>query len=288
MKALRSFLKRNMKLYFRDKAALILSFLTLIIIILLFALFLYDLNMPKALEGHAEAGFYLNSWLIAGMVAVASVTTTLGAFGVMVDDKTKKLYKDFYTAPISRASVTAGYILNAAIIGLLMSFLTLLFGEIYILIFGGKLLSFGEFVKVFGIIVLSSLSNTALLSFIISFVKTSNVFSTLSILIGTLVGFIAGVYIPIGMLPQGVQYFMKIFPFTHSAALLRQVFMTAPMTAIFEGAPEELIAANKASMGTSLNLGDYVMPAWLSVVYLIVVIVLFFSLTVYNLSRKKK
>ena len=45
----------------------------------------------------------MDSWLIAGILAVTSISTTLGAFGVIVDDKAKKIEKDFRCSPISRS-----------------------------------------------------------------------------------------------------------------------------------------------------------------------------------------
>lgn len=44
-------------------------------------------------------------------------------------------------------------------------------------------------------------------------------------IISSVIGFLAGIYIPLGVLPQAIQYVGILFPVTHSASLLRQVMM---------------------------------------------------------------
>ncbi len=52
----------------------------------------------------------MNSWLVSGLLTVTSITTTMGAFGIMIDDKVQKINKDFDSSPIKRSSITGGYI----------------------------------------------------------------------------------------------------------------------------------------------------------------------------------
>ena len=93
------FAKRNLKVYFRDKGSVFFSILSVLIVIGLYAFFLGD-QLIKSVESFDESRtneikFLVNSWLIAGILSVTSISTTLGAFGVIVDDKVKKIDKDF-------------------------------------------------------------------------------------------------------------------------------------------------------------------------------------------------
>jgi multidrug/hemolysin transport system permease protein len=101
------FIKRNLKLYFRDKSAVFFSLLSVFIIIALYAVFLGDAWMSGSMKQIENARELMNDWLIAGLLSVASVTTTMGAFGVMIDDKTRKIDKDFYSSPIKRSKITS-------------------------------------------------------------------------------------------------------------------------------------------------------------------------------------
>ena len=94
--------------------------------------------------GIENAQLLMNNWLIAGILAVASTTTTMGAFGVMVEDKAKKIYKDFYSSPITRASITGGYLTSAFIIGVLMSSVALAIGQIFIIIQVWRTAGYGD------------------------------------------------------------------------------------------------------------------------------------------------
>ena len=281
-----TFIKRNVKLFFRDKSAVFFSLLAVFIIIGLYALFLGDVwleDFPD-IEG---ARFLMDSWLIAGLLAVTSVTTTLGAFSVMVEDKSKKIAKDFYSAPIKRRSITGGYLFSVFIIGVIMSIVALVLSEAYVLLNGGELLGVIEALKVFGIILLATLSNTALMCFIVSFFKSQNAYATASTIIGTLIGFIAGIYLPIGTLPEAVQTVVKVFPVSHAAVLMRQAVMDVPIDAAFAGAPQEALDGFNSMMGVSYKFGDFTVTPWMSIAFLVVTGILFYGLAMMKMAKKR-
>jgi len=122
-------LKRNMKLYFRDKAALFFSVLSILIIVLLFLLFLgqmVDWGTAEIRDG----------WLMAGLLATAAITTSIGAFDIVISDKLNKTAKGFYASPVKRSHITAAYILSPFIAGVLMTTLTAIGFGIYIVATG--------------------------------------------------------------------------------------------------------------------------------------------------------
>jgi multidrug/hemolysin transport system permease protein len=95
----------------------------------------------------------------------------------------------------------------------------LIVAEVYILANGGELMDPGTVFKVLGLILLSTFTNTSIVLFITSFFKSNNAFATASTIIGTLIGFLTGIYLPIGQLPDVVQWVVKVFPVSHSAVL---------------------------------------------------------------------
>ena len=86
--------KRNLKVFFRDRSSVFFSLLAVFIIIALYAVFLGD-TITGGMEDVDGIDFLMNSWIIAGILAVISMTSTLGAFGIMVEDRAKKIVKDF-------------------------------------------------------------------------------------------------------------------------------------------------------------------------------------------------
>lgn len=281
-------LLRNLRVYFRDKASVFFSLLSVIIIILLYALFLGDAWAGSSIfSGAKGVRNLMDSWLMAGLLAVVSVTSTMGAFGIMVEDKSRKIIKDFYSSPLSRPGLTGGYILSAFLIGLLMSLITAAFAILYIIARGGSFPTLLALAKTAGLILISTLSNTSIVLFLISFINSANAFSTASTLIGTLIGFLTGIYMPIGQLPPAVQTLIKFVPTSHAAALLRQVLMEKPLSMVFAGAPEGTVTNFEETMGVTLKLGGHTFTAADHLLVLAAAAVLFFLLSLWSLSRKK-
>ena len=147
-------IKRNLRIFFRDRAAVFFSLLGVFIIIGLYVLFLGDMiqnyvrNVPTV--GDASR-FLMDSWIMAGVIAAASITTCMGAFGIMIDDNVNQIIKDFKVAPIKNWQLVLGYIVSSILIGLGMSLITLALAEIYIVAFGGTFLPFPVFLKTLGL-----------------------------------------------------------------------------------------------------------------------------------------
>jgi multidrug/hemolysin transport system permease protein len=284
---MRAFAVRNLRLFFRDRTSVFFSLLSAFIIIGLYVLFLGDV-WTGSLKDMSGVRFLMDSWIMAGLLAVTSMTTTMGAFGIMIDDRAKKISKDFYSSPIKRSSLTSGYIIGSYIIGVIMTLITLLLAEIYIVANGGSILSLTALLKVIGLILLSSMTSTSFILFIVSFFKSTNAFATASTIIGTLIGFLTGIYLPIGQLPDAVQFVIKIFPVSHAAALMRQVMMEAPLSNTFVGAPAEAAEQFRQFMGVDLQFGSTTVSALTSIGILVLTAVVFFLLSMLSLSRKRK
>lgn len=109
-----------------------------------------------------------------------------------------------------------------------------------------------------------------------------------STIIGTMIGFLTGIYLPLGQLPSTVQYVVKVFPVSHAAALFRQVLMEAPINATFANAPQEAITEFENTMGVTFKFGDTLISPYVSIGVLILTAVIFFLLALLNISRKKK
>lgn len=274
--------KRTMRIYFRDKSAVFFSLMAVLIIIGLYVLFLGDV-WTQGMD-FENAKQMMDAWIMSGLLAVIPFTTTMGAFGIMIDDRHKKISKDFYSSPVRRSSLAGGYILGAFVIGVIMSVLAFILAEVYLVANGAAFPEFYTLLKIIGLIVLTSFSNTVLLFFIVSFLKSQNAFSTASSIIGTLIGFLTGIYLPIGMLPNAVQIVVKIFPVSHSAVLFRQIMMEP----IMKDLPAEITKELNEQLGVKLYWGGEPISWVLSLVVVVATAVLFGALSTVNISRKKK
>lgn len=282
-----SIVKRNVKVFFRDKTSVFFSLLSVFIIIGLYVLFLGDLIVGN-MGGTEGARFLIDSWIMAGVIAVTSITTTMGAFGAIIEDETKKINKDFAASPIKRYQLAGGYILSSWIIGIIMCLVALVLAEVYIIIYGGHILPIRNLLKLLGLIPLSVLSGSALGYFIISFIKSANAYGTANTILGTLIGFLTGIYIPLGNLPSSVQTVVKIFPVSHAGALFRQVMMDEPIQQFFGNAPAQTTTAFKEEMGVIFSVGGVELQPWHHILILVATAVLFYALGIWRISRKKR
>lgn len=280
-------IKRNLKIFFRDKANVFFSLLAVLIIIGLYIVFLGK-NLKGALGDAEGAQFVMDSWIMAGIISVSGVTTTMGAFGVMIDDRSNKIIKDFAVSPIRTSKLAAAYISSSFIVGVTMSLATFILAEAYIVMNGGALLAPLAVLKVFGLILLTVLTSSAMVYFMTSLFTSQNAFSTASTILGTIIGFLAGVYVPIGQFSDNIQMLIKLFPLTYAAALMRTVMMEQPMAVTFKGAPAGMTEEFNRMMGNTILFGDYAVTPIVSLLILFATAALFYGLSVLTISRKMK
>ncbi|MGG4268465.1 ABC transporter permease, partial [Peribacillus simplex] len=193
MKSLYHLISRNNKIYRRDRTLLLLSLLSVFIVILLYAVFLQQTQIDtiKELVGSTKASkAMVNEWMVAGLLSITAVTTTLGAFGIMVKDKESKKTNDFLTAPLSRSTIQLSYVINSFGIGLFFSLLAFVGCELFLVLAGSEIMSGANILKVLGIIVLSVALSSSINLFLTLFIHTQNAFSTLSTIVGTAIGFL--------------------------------------------------------------------------------------------------
>lgn len=287
--------KRNIKLYFRDKTSVIFSLFAVLVIIALNIFFLTD-SLNKGMSEVPNIEVLVGTWLVAGIVAVTTTTTALGALNTMVEDKSRKIYKDFYTSPLKRSSLAGGYIISCVVVGIIMSVIAFAAGMAYIVYLGGDLPSVETILKTLGIIVLAVLANGSLVFFITSLLKTSGAFSALSTVIGTLIGFLMGIYMPVGNLPEGMQWVVKLFPCTYSASALRTLLMDDLLEETFSSMPAVIPEGYEGFtrtdfehfMGVNFEFGDYSTNLTTAIIVMAVTAVGCYLLSILTVSRKNK
>lgn len=277
--------RRNITIFFRDKANVFFSMLVVLITIGIYVLFLGD-NLTSGM-GISNAQPLIDKWIMAGILATTSLTTTLGAFGIMVSDRNTKIDKDFLSTPIADAKRVAGYLVGTFAIGFIMTIFTFFIAQIYLYLSHGDLFNFIELLALLGITLISVLSSTAMMYLIVELFNSPMAYETAVSVISSIVGFIAGVYIPLGTLPRFVQYIGMLFPVTHGAALFRQVMMQGEMAIAFQSAPVEVVRDFEHLMGNTFQIGGTVITPVMSVAYLVLTTLIFYGGAVL-LSRRKK
>jgi multidrug/hemolysin transport system permease protein len=225
-------------------------------------------------------------WTLAGIVVVNSVTITLSMIGIMVEDQVQKRLSSFYVSPVNRTVFVMGYVIAAVIMGIIMCILTVVVGEVYFGICGYGLLTFEQTGKILIFIVLNVFTSASMVFLILNFVHTGSALSGVSTIIGTLVGFMAAIYLPMGMLPEKVQTVLKCFPLVHGSSFLREIFTQQIMTKTFENCPKELIDSYKEYMGMTITWSKEVISDMVKVAFLLISGIIFIGVSAVLQKRR--
>lgn len=244
--ALSRLVRRNLKLFLKDKAAVFFSLLAPMIVLLLFLLFLGDMQVDTVAVFLDAAGVaytdktvhaFVDSWMFAGVMGVACITVSFGANGVMVEDKQHGLLDDYTASPVRGWVVTAAYFIFNFIVTSLICLSVLFVSFIYLAAFGRFYMNAATAFALIGLTLVSALSATVITVFIASFFQSNNAFSAFSGILSAAVGFVIGAYMPLSMYPKAIQYIVLFVPGSYSAALYRSLFMQAPLDALCGSVP---------------------------------------------------
>ncbi|OEH93842.1 ABC transporter permease [Bacillus solimangrovi] len=282
---------RNNKIFRRDRTLVLLSLLSVGIVILLYAVFLQktQIDHVEQIVGSSQAvKSMVNEWMVAGLLTITAVTSTLGAFGIMVRDKESKKMSDFLIAPISRVKIQLSYVVNAFIIGLFNSLVALIGCELFLLLTGSAMLSLVNLMKVLGIIILLVALASAINLLLVLFIHSQNAFSTLSTIVGTSIGFLCGVYVPIGSLPNAVQHLIMYFPVSHISVLFRQVLMEDSIQKVFQHARPEQVLEYKLHLGVVYKMNNQLINYSTSIWIIIISMILFIAVSMVTFNKQNK
>lgn len=291
---------RNLKLYFRDKGAVFFSLLSMLIVIGLMLFFLGDMNIEgltdllgqftgrTIAQDKKNAELLIFSWTCAGIISINAVTVTMAVYTIMIKDRVSGKLNSIYTAPISRTVIAAGYIAAAWLASILVCVITLFLTELYGVIKGLDAFSFSEHLELIGMIMANSFVYTALMYLVTMIAKTEGAWSGLGTVVGTLVGFLGGIYIPIGALADVVGNIMKCTPVIYGTAMFRSVMMKGMLDKTFSGVPDEVISEYRESMGIDLEIFGRGIDAGEELCLLLLCGILFLAIGVIALKYSRK
>ncbi|HIY96121.1 MAG TPA: ABC transporter permease [Candidatus Borkfalkia excrementigallinarum] len=226
--------RRNLKIFLKDKANVFFSLLAPLIVLALYALFLGRVQADGLLAalqemgvagGESEVRAFCDSWMLAGSVSCACITVPLCACGVMVTDRSRGISADLRVAPLQSWVSSAAYFLAVVAAGLAIGAVVLAVCFIWLAAAGAWALTVADVFGCIGALVLSVLCSSALLVFVVGFIRSQGAFTGLNIIFGTVVGFLIGAYMPITYFPKGVQYFTLFIPGSYTAGLFRNFMM---------------------------------------------------------------
>ncbi len=281
-------IKRHLMLYLRNRWAVFFSFLSVLIILGLFLLFLGNMFQGGPLGEHPDGEAFIYTWIFSGILFVSTVTVPLGFLGIMVRDFETKAINDFYVSPLDRRHIVVSYFVAAVVISLALSIVNLIVGQLYLWFKFGFVLAFANWLGIFGLLLLSSMLFSSIFFYVVTYVKTSNTHGTLSTLVGTLIGFLAGLYVSVGALPDFTRYILSLLPTLQMSSAFRLIYMDALIQSVFSGADPSVASRERMFLAIDLQLGDFTFSLWMLILIGIAWTLVFMTLSMLRLKSFKK
>ena len=270
-------LKRNFILYFRNRSGVFFSLLGALISFLLYIIFLQK-NLTDAWSQLPDNTNLLNKWLMGGTLAVTGMTTSFTALTQMVQDRENQVDQDLFLTDLGSWGLQASYLISSIVI----SFVMQMFMYAVMSFYFKESPVISHLPEIALIMLLSSLLSSLVNVLLIYRFQSVDSLGKLATIVGTASGFLVGTYIPIGVLPDSAQFFMKCTPATYIASLYRQVLMKERLETAFSG-NNSLLQEFQEKMGIQINWQELLTK---EETYFIVVIISFVAILLWLLFVK--
>ena len=263
-------LKRNVKLFLRDKGMVFTSLITPLILLVLFATFLNNVYRDSFTQNLPE-GFDVSNKIISGMVggelcssliAVSCVTVAFCANFLMVQDKVNGARDDLLTSPVKQSTLALAYYVATVISTLTICMIATALCLVYIAC-TGWFLSFADVMLILADVVILTLFGTVLSAIVNTFLSSQGQITAVGTIVSAGYGFICGAYMPLSQFGAGIRNAVMFLPGTYGTSLVRNHMMNGVFKEMSAtGFPAEVVEGIKDSVdcnlyffGKSVNIG---------------------------------
>lgn len=249
MMGLGSLIKRNTKLFFKDKGLFFTSLITPLILLVLYVTFLGNvyhdsfatafpegMEVPEKLLDAAVGG-----QLISSLLAVCCVTVAFCSNMLMVQDKVTGARKDLTITPVKNTTMALGYYISTLVSTLAICLIAAGAGFLYL---GnvGWYLSGKDVMLILSDVFLLVMFGVALSSIINFFLSSQGQISAVGSIVSSMYGFLCGAYMPISQFSEGLRNTLAFLPGTYATSLLRNHTLRGVFAELeADNYPEEII-----------------------------------------------
>lgn len=298
MTGISALIKRNIKLYFRDKGMFFSSLITPIILLILFVTFLGSIYRDSFASALSAAGINADAILIDGCVggqlissllAVTCITVAFCSNLIMIKDKTSGARRDLTVSPLHLSTLGFSYYL-AALISTLIINLTATAVSLAYLAFVGWYLSSADVLLLILDVFLLTMFGTALSSCVNFFLSSDGQASAVGTIVSAGYGFICGAYMPVSNFSPVLQKILSFLPGTYGTVLLRNHAMRGAFRQMTkDGIPQEVI--EKICDSVDCNLYFFGEKVSVSAMYMVLCASILLFIGIYiavNLIKEKR
>lgn len=257
-------IKRNVKLFLKDKGMVLSAMITPVILLVLYATFLEKVYRDT-FQSNLPEGFEVSSKIISGLVggelcssliAVSCITVAFCANFLMVADKVTGARDDLLMSPVKKSTLALGYYVATVASTLIICLIATALCFIYLACVGWYL-SFADVVLVFADVLILTLFGTILSAIVNTFLTSQGQISAVGAIISAGYGFICGAYMPMSQFGAGLRNTLMLLPGTYGTSLVRNHMMGGVFKEMgAQGFPAEVVEGIKDSVDCNLYFFD--------------------------------
>ena len=297
MKTLKALIKRNIKLFFKDKGMFLTSLITPCILLILYISFLGNVYKDSFLMTLPE-GFvysdklvngYVGAQLISSILAVSCVTVSFCSNMLMVQDRANGVIRDLTVSPLKPYTLAVGYYLATLASTLMICFFATGICLVYCSIVGFYM-SFADVVLLILDVFLLVMFGTALSSVISFFLTSQGQISAVGTMVSSCYGFVCGAYMPISQFSEGLQKVVRLLPGTYGTSLVREHSMRGVLMEMKnDGFPEDAVTALGDVVDCNMYMGDTLITSEVKYgVLVLTIVILLGAYIAMNILKERK
>ena len=276
MNRLRILIRRNIKLYLRDKAAVFFSFLSTIIVVALYFLFIANIyvqgmNNPEAggitmaLSNNAK-NFVIYWQMIAGVLVLNSISLATGVFSSIAKDFESRRIDGLMLTPAKTYEIILSYLIAGFLVSFFINVLTLILSMLVIGPSTGYWLAIESLLMAVVVLLIATFISCCLMFLVTAIIKSSTAIGVMNGVLGTLFGFLCGIYMPYGSLGNGAKAVGSFLPFSHLTIWLKQAVLDNAFLQLgIGGEAKHLLYADYFS-AQSIGFCNLSAPLWLMII----------------------
>lgn len=258
-------IKRNVKLFFKDKGMFFTALITPAILLVLYATFLGNVyrdsflaNLPNASSlSEKLINGLVGSQLVSSILAVSCVTVAFCSNFLMVSDKANGTIKDLAISPTKSSTLAISYYVATIISTLTICIIATIICLVYLYAVG-FFMSAIDVLLLFIDVILLVLFGTALSSIINIFLSSQGQISAVGTIVSSGYGFICGAYMPLSSFGEGLQKIISFLPGTYATALIRNHSMRGALLELEnEGITSDAVNALKDAMDCNIYFFEH-------------------------------
>ena len=249
-----SLTKRHVLKFLRDKTAVFFSFLSVIILLALYFLFIgksYTNGTEFEIFNNTEKTYIIAGIMMGGILVINTLSLSLGIMGNLITDLEQRKLDAFLVTPVKRYKIILSYYISSILVTSVLSIFMWFMTIIYVGISTSNWYPLDTILIVTLVLILFTFISASLMIYLVTLLKSVNAFGTLSGILGTFVGFMSGIYMPLVVLGKSMQYVASVIPFTHMSILLKKILLEGPYEMmVSKGVPLEVMPEIKQAYGS--------------------------------------